>query len=74
MTEQSGTDSDAVLVVLGIAKKSHDAVVSMPSGKRFYTKVSNSHEGYQQLLPRTGVDPPSYPRTVAISGLTNKSF
>ncbi|MBU2872553.1 IS110 family transposase [Marinobacter salexigens] len=57
MTDQNKTHSDTVIVALDIAKKSHDAVVLMPSGKRFYTKVANSHEGYQQLLARTGVGP-----------------
>lgn len=57
MTEQSKTNSDTVLVALDIAKKSHDAVVLMSSGKRFYSKVANSHEGYRQLLFRTRVDP-----------------
>lgn len=57
MIEQGKTDSDTVLVALDIAKKSHDAVVLMPSGKRFYSKVANSHEGYQQLLSRIGSDP-----------------
>ena len=43
MTEQSNINSETVLVALDIAKKSHDAVVLMPNGKRYFTKVANSH-------------------------------
>ena len=57
MTEQSNINSETVLVALDIAKKSHDAVVLMPNGKRYFTKVANSHLGYQQLLDRAGCDP-----------------
>lgn len=57
MTEQKNDTNNFVLVALDIAKKSHDAVVQLPNGKRFYTKVANTHEGYQQLLSRTGAEP-----------------
>ena len=57
MTEQSNINSETVLVALDIAKKSHDAFVLMPNGKRYFTKVANSHLGYQQLLDRAGCDP-----------------
>jgi len=41
-----------VLVALDIAKKSHDAAVQFPSGKRLLMKVANTLEGYQLLLAR----------------------
>lgn len=52
MTDNLNSSKETVLVALDIAKKSHDAAVQFPSGKRLVMKVSNTLEGYQLLLAR----------------------
>ena len=41
-----------VIVALDIAKKSHDAIILLPTGKRIHMKVANSQAGYALLLER----------------------
>ena len=41
-----------VIVALDIAKKSHDAIILLPTGKRIHMKVANSQAGYALLLKR----------------------
>ncbi len=41
-----------IIVALDIAKKSHDAIILLPTGKRIHMKVANSQAGYALLLER----------------------
>lgn len=52
MTYESNINKKQVTVALDIAKKSHDAVVEFPTGKRISMKVANTSEGYRLLLER----------------------
>ena len=52
MADRINDNSARVLVALDIAKKSHDAVVQFPTGKRITMKVANTIEGYRLLLER----------------------
>lgn len=52
MTYESNSIKMQVTVALDIAKRSHDAVVEFPTGKRISMKVANTIEGYRLLLER----------------------
>lgn len=52
MTDSNLKSKETVLLALDIAKKSHDAVIAFPNGKRMSMKVQNSLEGYQLLWER----------------------
>ena len=52
MSDPNLSASKTVLVALDIAKRSHDAVVMFPNGKRITMKVQNSLQGYQLLWDR----------------------
>lgn len=52
MTDKTNNNNSRVIVALDIAKKSHDAVVQFPTGKRITMKVANTIEGYRLLLER----------------------
>lgn len=54
MTDQTKHTKDTVLVALDIAKRTHEALVLMPNGKRFSMKVPNSLAGYKLLYERCG--------------------
>ena len=59
MTDVDNNSTNRVLIAIDIAKKSHDALVVWPSGKRKRVKVPNSLAGYQQLLDIANVQPES---------------
>ena len=59
MTDTSKNRNNRVLIAIDIAKKSHDALICWPSGKRKAVHVPNSLVGYQQLLNLTDAQPES---------------
>ena len=52
MVNLNKSNKDCVLVAIDIAKKSHDAVIYFPTGKRLSMKFTNTLMGYQMLLER----------------------
>lgn len=57
MTDVNNINTNQVLVAMDIAKKSHDALICWPSGKRKMIKVPNTLAGYQQLLDTADAQP-----------------
>lgn len=56
MPNKPECSNPVVLVALDIAKKSHDAIVWFPTGKRLTMKVANSQAGYKLLLERCKIE------------------
>lgn len=56
MTGNKDLSKGTVLVALDIAKKSHDAVIALPTGKKLFMKVANTLTGYELLLERCEPD------------------
>ncbi len=56
MTDTNNDSTNKTFIAIDIAKKSHDALISWPSGKAKAVKISNTLQGYQQLLRLTGVN------------------
>ena len=56
MVNLNKDNKDCVLVAIDIAKKSHDAVIYFPTGKRLSMKFTNTLTGYQMLLERCQTD------------------
>ena len=56
MVNSNKDNKDCVLVAIDIAKKSHDAVIHFPTGKRVTMKFTNTLAGYQLLLDRCKAD------------------
>jgi len=63
MADRLETNRDTVLVALDIAKKTHEALISFPDGKRLSMKVPNSLTGFDLLYQRCGAG--SHPVTCA---------
>lgn len=47
------------LIALDIAKKHHDALIQLPSGKTISVRITNTLEGYKRLLSLAKVEPSS---------------
>ena len=45
------------LIALDIAKKHHDALIQLQSGKTISVRITNTLEGYQRLLSLARVEP-----------------
>jgi len=58
MTDIDNT-TGKLLITIDIAKKSHDALISWPSGKTKAVKTPNSLAGYRELLDLTNTPPSS---------------
>lgn len=56
ITHNSTTDT---LIALDIAKKHHDALIQLPSGKTISVRINNTLEGYQRLLSLAKAEPSS---------------
>ena len=54
MIDHSENNKDTVLIALDIAKRTHEALVLLPGGKRLSMKVANSIAGYELLYQRCG--------------------
>jgi transposase len=52
MTEQTQNNQKTVFIALDIAKKTHDAIIALPSGKTIKLRVPNGLDGYQHLLKK----------------------
>jgi transposase len=57
MTDTNNHDTENVLIAIDIAKKSHDALIQLPSGKLKAMKIPNSLEGYHRLIKHADVSP-----------------
>ena len=49
MTDKAKNSKATVLVALDIAKKAHDAVIVLPTGKRLSIKVANTLVGIARM-------------------------
>jgi len=49
MTDPNNNRTNRVLVAIDIAKKSHDALIEWPNGKRKMLKVSNTLDGFNRI-------------------------
>ncbi len=56
MTDSNNISIPQVFIAIDIAKKSHDALIAWPSGKKKAVKISNTLSGYNSLLSIAGVD------------------
>ncbi len=59
MTDVNNYDRVQTVIAIDIAKQSHDALISWPSGKTRAVKITNSLAGYQRLIDVAGVSPES---------------
>jgi len=50
MTDQDRNESKPTMIAIDIAKRSHDALIAWPTGKKKAVKISNTLAGYQRLL------------------------
>ncbi|WP_404400706.1 IS110 family transposase [Idiomarina seosinensis] len=57
MADISHNSTNDTLIALDIAKKHHDALIQLPSGKTISVRITNTLEGYQRLLSLAKVEP-----------------
>jgi hypothetical protein len=50
MTEESQDNRNTVLVALDIAKKTHDAIIALPSGKTIKLRVPNRRRPAKAII------------------------
>ena len=55
MTVPNNNRTNRVIVAIDIAKKSHDALIEWPNGKRKLIKIANTLDGFNQLVEVTNV-------------------
>lgn len=56
-SSSSSKDITSVMIAIDIAKKSHDALIQWPSGKKKVLKIGNHLKGYQGLLNAANCPP-----------------
>ena len=59
MTDKTNFETSRTMIAIDVAKQSHDALISWPSGKTKAVKITNSLAGYQYLLEVAGKSPAS---------------
>lgn len=57
MTDSDNCSTEKLFIAIDIAKQSHDALISWPSGKTKTVTISNTLMGYQRLIDLTVTRP-----------------